>query len=199
LRAEHPHRAWLLRASLLLLAVLTLTLGVHSAAASTRQVARAQAATVDPNTLGRGSGDAVSVVSWISPGTYQLAVQNTSGIGYINTFSWTPPTTLTITAVTKSEGGKCSLVGGDIQCSGKIAPPKCTCAAGGDLTVTFTAKGLEPTFANGYWTYYGFSGANLRIQSMTPVPYHIPSSLPTFTDFPSCKKGQKSTKARPCI
>ena len=67
------------------------------------------------------------------------------------------------------------------------------------MTVNFTAKGLEPTFANGYWTYYGFSASRLQIQQMTPVPYHIPSSLPTFTDVPVCKKGQKSTKARPCV
>jgi len=72
--------------------------------------------------------------------------------------------------------------------------------AGGDLTVTFTAKGLEPTFANGYWTYYGIVGAYLQIQQMTPVPYHIPSALPKIgLDLPLCKKGQKSTKARPCL
>ena len=96
---------------------------------------------------------------WISPGIYELDVQNTSGIGYINVFTWTPPPALTVVAVTKTVGGKCSLAGGYIQCSGKIPPPKCTCQAGGDLTVTFTAKGLEPTFANGYWTYYGIVGA----------------------------------------
>ena len=67
------------------------------------------------------------------------------------------------------------------------------------MTVNFTASGLEPTFANGYWTYYGMVGAYLRITQMTPVPYHIPSALPTYSDLPLCKKGQKSTKARPCV
>ena len=66
------------------------------------------------------------------------------------------------------------------------------------MTVTFTARGLEPTFANGYWTHYGIIGSYLQIRQMTPVPYHIPSALPQFSDFPICKKGQKSTKARPC-
>jgi hypothetical protein len=42
-------------------------------------------------------------------------------------------------------------------------------------------------------------GAHLQIQQMTPVPYHIPSAFPTFTDVPLCKKGEKSTKARPCV
>jgi hypothetical protein len=182
------------RAGLLLLTAVSLSVGVHAAAASTR------AAAADPNTLGKGSADAVSVVRWVGAGTYQLDVQNTSGIGYINQFTWVPPANLTVTAVTSSEGGKCTLVGGSIQCNGKVAPPSCTCLAGGDLTVTFTAKGLDPTFANGYWTYYGIVGAYLQIQQMTPVPYHIPSVLPKLgLDLPLCKKGQTSTKARPCV
>jgi len=182
----------------LLIVALSLLVSVHAATAATQGAAAASAATVDPNALGRASADVISIVRWVSPGSYQLEVQNTSGIGYINAFSWEPPASLTITAVTSTEGGKCSLAGGSIECTGKIAPPKCTCLAGGALTVNFTAKGLEPTFANGYWTYYGFSASRLQIQQMTPVPYHIPSALPTFTDVPVCKKGQKSTKARPC-
>ena len=175
------------------LVAVSLSIGVHAASASTR------AAAADPNTLGRGAADAVTVVTWLGSGRYQLDVQNTSGIGYINTFSWVPPAGLTITAVTSSEGGKCTLVAGNIQCNGKIAPPTCTCQAGGDLTVTFTASGLQPTFANGYWTYYGIQGAYLQIEQMTPVPYHIPSTLPYGADLPLCKKGQKTTKAVPCV
>ena len=175
------------------LAAILLSVGVHAAAASTTKTA------VDPSTLGKGAADAVSVVTWIAPGKYQLDVQNTSGIGYINEFTRVPPPNLTVTAVTSSEGGRCALVGGNIQCNGKVAPPNCTCRAGGDLTVTFTANGLDPTFANGYWTYYGIAGAYLQIQQMTPVPYHIPSALPSGADLPLCKKGQKSTKTNPCI
>jgi hypothetical protein len=175
------------RAGFFLVAALLLSVGVHSATAA------------DP-TLGRGSADAVTVVSFLGGGHYQLDVQNTSGIGFINQFTWVPPVNLTVIAVTSSEGGKCSLVGGSIMCTGKVAPPSCTCEAGGDLTVNFTARGLEPTFANGYWTYYGIIGAYLQIQQMTPVPYHIPSALPKIgLDLPLCKKGQKSTKARPCL
>ena len=103
---------------------------------------------------------------------YQLDVQNTSGIGYINQFTWVPPTSLTITAVTSTEGGHCSLVGGSIQCNGKIAPPTCTCLAGGDIVVTFRATGLEPTFNGQYWTYYGIVGA------LPPDPADDPGSVP---------------------
>ena len=46
-----------------------------------------------PEHAGKGSADAVTVVRWIAPGTYQLDVQNTSGIGYINQFTWVPPGT----------------------------------------------------------------------------------------------------------
>lgn len=184
--------ATLRRSGLLLLAAALLCVGTHAASASTR------VATDNPNAVSRGSADAVTVVSWIAPKTYQLDVQNTSGIGFIDEFTWSPPVGLTITAIKSTEGGKCSLVGADIQCKGKLQPPACTCQAGGDLTVIFTANGLEPTFANGYWTYYGVVGAQLQIQQMTPVPYHIPSTIPVSRDLPLCKKGQKSTKARPC-
>jgi hypothetical protein len=187
------------RSPLFVVAVLLLSAGVHGAAASTRASAAAPAVAVDPNTLGRAAADAVVIVRWVTTGVYQLDVQNTSGIGYINTFRWVPPPGLTITAVTSSEGGRCALVAGNIECNGKVAPPTCTCQAGGDLTVNFTAVGLDPTFANGYWTYYGMQGAYLQIESMTPVPYHIPSTLPFGVDLPLCKKGQKTTKATPCI
>jgi hypothetical protein len=181
------------RAAVILAAATLLSVGVHSAAAASSSAA------VDPNTLGKGSADAVAVVTWLSPGTYQLDVQNTSGIGFINQFTWVPPAALTVTGIIGSHGGKCVLAGGDIQCNGKVAPPTCTCLAGGDLTVTFSAKGLDPTFANGYWTYYGMVGAYLQIQQMTPVPYHIPSAQPSGADLPLCKKGVKSTKAKPCL
>jgi len=172
--------------------------GGHVASAATTAAAASPPA-ADPNTLGRGAGDAVVIVRWISVGSYQLDVENTSGIGFINQFNWVPPQGLTVTAVTSSEGGKCSLVNGDIQCNGNVAPPRCTCLAGGELTVNFTASGLQPTFANGYWTYYGLVGAYLQITRMTPVPYHIPSSMTLVTDLPLCAKGHKSTKTNPCI
>src|ERR1700730_4912220 len=103
-----------LGAVLCLIAAASLSVGAHAAQASTRATAASASVTVDPNTLGRGAGDAVAIVRWLSPGLYQLDVQNTSGIGYIDTFRWTPPLGMTITAVTSSEGGKCTLLGGDI-------------------------------------------------------------------------------------
>ena len=160
----------------------------------------------DPgNTGGRvDNGDAVTVVTVIdqSRGLYQLLIQNTSSIGYINTFNWVPPAGFTVTAVTSTEGGHCALSNGNISCTGGgrgVAPPACTCEAGAQMTVNFTASGDNPTFANGSWTYYGIVGAYLQITSMTPVPYHIPSFLSNpAQDLPLCKAGHISSPASPC-
>jgi hypothetical protein len=67
------------------------------------------------------------------------------------------------------------------------------------MTVNFMATGLTRTFANGYWTTYGIVGAYLQVEAMTPVPYHIPSFIPTpDQDIPLCGKNEKSTKTKPC-
>jgi hypothetical protein len=164
---------------------------------------------IDPGDTGerQGLGDAVTVVHFldIPRGLYQLTVDNTSGLGYINTFTWVAPTNMNITAITSSEGGKCTLVDGNISCKagGKgIAPPKCTCQSGGTLTVNFTATGLSPTFNGQYYTWYGIVGGWLHLTSMTPVPYHIPSFLSPQLDEPLCGSAEHpsktSTKGSPC-
>jgi hypothetical protein len=157
------------------------------------------------DTQGRiGATDAVTIIRFLDPvrGLYQIEVQNTSGIGYINTFNWVPPPDMTITAVTSTEGGHCSLVNAAISCTGGgkgVAPPTCTCLAGGSMTINFTATGNQPVFANGYWTYYGVIGGYTQITSMTPVPYHIPSFIASSAeDVPICKAGQSTTTANPC-
>jgi len=164
---------------------------------------------IDPGDTGerQGLGDAVTVITFldIPRGLYQLSVNNTSGLGYINTFTWVAPTNMNITAITSSEGGVCHLDNGNISCTGGgkgIAPPKCTCQAGGALTVNFTATGLSPTYNGKYYTWYGIEGGWLHITTMTPVPYHIPSFLATQVDEPLCgsveHKSKVSTAASPC-
>ena len=180
-------------------ALLVVSVPGASASSSLARAAARSTESVDPDTLPKGSADAVVIVHWLSPGLYQLEVQNTSGVGSINTFTWVAPINLTVTAVTSSEGGRCSLVGGNIQCTADLAPPPCTCEGGGTMTVNFTATGLNPTYANGYWTYYGIVGSYLEIQTMTPIPYHIPSyQSASSEDLPVCAKGQTSTKQHPC-
>src|SRR5215470_15202332 len=94
------------------------------------------------------SPDATTVVRYLAPkaGKYQIELENTSGVGYINAFAWVPPTGLTVTAVTKTTGGRCSVVQNEIRCSGAkrgIAPPICVCRPGGFMTVTFRAAGYS--------------------------------------------------------
>ena len=49
--------------------------------------------------------DATTIMRPLNPmaGKYQVEVENTSDIGYINTFNWVPPSQLTITAITSSQ------------------------------------------------------------------------------------------------
>jgi hypothetical protein len=122
---------------------------------------------------------------------YQVEVDNTNPTKFIKSFDWAPPSGVSVTKVTSVEGGQCSLDGnGGIQCKGTIYPPSCSCAGGG-MIVNFSATGREPTFANGYWTYYGVVGG-VTITGTSPV------TASSFSDVATCKKGQKSTKAHPC-
>ena len=133
------------------------------------------------------------LVTELGSGLYRIEVDNTNPTSFIKTFSWTPPGGMTVTAVTSSEGGRCALSAGTIECTaGKkgITPPPCMCV-GGAMTVNFTATGRDPTFANGYWTHYGVVGS-MQITSTIPV------NIASFADVPLCAKGQVSTKAVPC-
>jgi hypothetical protein len=155
----------------------------------------------DPTGL-RGGADSVESIRFLGDGKYQLEVQNTSDIGYLNTFEWHPPPGMTVTAITSSEGGRCQLRAGAVACTGGgrgLLPPQCTCIPGGFLTVNFTASGLEPTVSNGVVTHYGLVGSYFAITSVTPVPYHIPSFLGPGADLPVCAKGQVATRAKPCV
>jgi hypothetical protein len=132
------------------------------------------------------------VVRIISTNHYQIEVQNTNPRSFIKSFVYTPPNGLTVTAVTGAEGGTCSLSSGQINCAGKLVPSTCDGCVGASLIVNFTGAGLDPTFANGFWTYYGVVGG-LQVTGTIPV------QKPTFGDLPLCKKGHVSTKAHPCV
>lgn len=157
----------------------------------------------DPDQGAKQGNDAVVVVRQFTNQRYELLVQNTSGIGWINTFEWVPPPGMKVTKITRVSAGQCKLVAGDISCTTKLTPPKCTCRPGGSMTIDFSATGRDPTTQDGHTLTLGVIGSFLRIEKMTPVPYHIPSwigGLPTpTTDLPLCKKGQVSTKAHPCV
>jgi len=106
--------------------------------------------------------------------SYQLEVLNTSGIGYLDGFTWTPSPGWSVTRIKKVNGASCKLTpAGKIACTGSVDPPTCLCAAdGGDVSIEFTAA---PTKKNaGY--LFGGSAAQFKVTKMTPVPYLIPGT-----------------------
>jgi hypothetical protein len=118
--------------------------------------------------------DAQTIIKPLAKGHYQVYVQNTSGIGFLNGFTWTPPPGWTIKAITKTTGGTCRLAaGGTVACKGRVAPPSCLCtASGGAVTIDLTVSAAQSTKGQ----TFGVVGAKLRITNMTPVPYLIPGT-----------------------
>jgi hypothetical protein len=117
--------------------------------------------------------DAETIIKPLGKGHYRVFVQNTSGIGFLDGFTWTPPHGWTITAITKTTGGHCRLAAGTVACTGRVLPPSCLCSAsGGAVTIELTVT--EPAATKGHT--YGAVGAKLRITRMTPVPYLIPGT-----------------------
>jgi hypothetical protein len=120
------------------------------------------------------SGSDTNVIFRYLKGKYQLQVLNTSGIGYLNGFTWKPSPGWTVTQIKSSTGATCTRTpGGTITCTGNVNPPSCLCTGdGGIVSVEFTAT---PTKKNaGY--LFGGGPAQFKVTKMTPVPYLIPGT-----------------------
>jgi len=107
-------------------------------------------------------------------GSYQLQVLNTSGIGYLDGFTWQASPGWKVTGIKSSNGADCRVTqAGKIACAGRVQPPTCLCNGdGGVVSVTFTAS---PTKKNhGY--LFGGSPWQFKVTKMTPVPYIIPGT-----------------------
>lgn len=120
------------------------------------------------------SGSDTNVVFNYLNGSYKLEVMNTSGIGYLDGFTWTPSPGWTVTRIKNASGAACSVTqAGKITCSGTVQPPSCLCTGdGGIVSVEFTAT---PTKKNaGY--LFGGSATQFKVTKMTPVPYLIPGT-----------------------
>jgi hypothetical protein len=120
------------------------------------------------------SGSDTNVVFRYLNGSYEVQVLNTSGIGYLDGFTWTPSPGWAVTKIKNASGASCSLTpAGKISCTGSVHPPSCLCTGdGGSVSIRFTAK---PTKKNaGY--LFGGSAAQFKVTKMTPVPYIIPGT-----------------------
>jgi hypothetical protein len=157
---------------------------------------------IDPDELFKAGADAQTNIQALGNDRFQLSVQNTGDIGFINTFTWTPPPAMVVTAVANSH---CQLASGKIWCRDiAIKPPKCTCLGGGVFTLRFDAKTKAGAAASksGKQLAGIFGHSLLVIRKATPVPYKIPAYLgavSSFADLPICKPGQQSTKDDRCI
>jgi hypothetical protein len=155
------------------------------------------------------------VVTRQAAGLAIFELTNQSTLGYINSFEWLPPAGITITGIADSSGASCVVSANTIGCSGKIAPPTCTCLPGGRVSMTISYRGTLPNDLSG-WN--GPSVGTVRVETVTPVPWTIPHSLAkpgdggiTNGELPLCKaatkatkhhpatKAQVSTKAHPCV
>jgi len=148
----------------------------------------------DPDELDRSGLDTTDVVREVSPGRYEVTVQNFSNVGFINSF-WFHTVSVKITKVVGSTMGTCTLLDDNtISCDGlKLAPPKCTCISGGKMVFRFDGK---PVAKN-----VGIDGG-IALHDTTPVPYHIPSYLNSQAnqfDLPICGPGQKSSSSHRCV
>jgi hypothetical protein len=123
-----------------------------------------------------GSDDA-TVVRPLGGDRFELYVENTSGIGFINSFTWSPPPGWKIKSIAKASGAACSLTGGIVRCTGSVRPPVCLCTgSGGNVTLDLVINGKTHGTANGKPVAYGAVGAKLELTKMTPVPFLIPGT-----------------------
>jgi hypothetical protein len=125
------------------------------------------------------NGDATAVLRPLGQGKYELEIQNTSRIGYIKSFRWTPPPKLKILTVTSSSRGKCAVgATGDIVCASTLPPPKCLCRpSGGSVTIEFTTPPTVVLHIQGHAVNPGVLGARLQIVAMTAIHYLVPATL----------------------
>jgi hypothetical protein len=125
--------------------------------------------TPDPDSANMAGADLDWVVDQAGKDRYQLYLQNTSRVGYVDSITWRAPPGESVVAVEGTTVGHCQVSGGTIVCSGlHLKPPTCACRPGGAATVTFVLRQNNPNL--------GFQGAGLEINTMTPVLNNIPSA-----------------------
>jgi hypothetical protein len=126
--------------------------------------------TVDPDLRTKGGADVAWVIRSLGNDRFELSIQNTSRIGYLETFDWRPPSGDTIESVTESSSGSCSLTDGQLHCESlHLKPPACLCQPGGTETVTITMHTSDPDLS--------IQGSGLVVTEMTPILKNIPSRL----------------------
>jgi hypothetical protein len=149
----------------------------------------------------RDGVDAQAKVAEVATGQYKLSVLNT-GTTIISSVVFTAGPALRIAAVTSSSLGTCTLGGTTITCAVSMNPPPCACNPGDLLEVLFSGSG-DPggstVSLDGQKTLtLGTAPPVTTPPTTTPPPPKTTKPPAKKKVAPKCKKGQKSTKKRPC-
>jgi hypothetical protein len=118
-----------------------------------------------------GGADVETVLTAVARTRYRLRVLNTSGIGILKGFDWTPPPGSKIDSIKSVSGATCKLQSATrVSCTGSVSAPSCLCKGdGGAVTI-------EVVFASPLKQHEGTGGAKVAITAMTPFPYLIPGT-----------------------
>jgi hypothetical protein len=155
------------------------------------------------------AGDAVSLtVSPMGGNQFVFTVQNT-GDTVIQSFVLVPGGGFNAGGVISTTGGSCSLSGGSVACSGLSLAPGCPCSPGQSVAITLSGSG-DPAGSTVADLVGAPAPAGTNAPAPTPVSVNTPSTAHTTTTpakpkvvtlakkIPRCKKGQHSTKKKPC-
>jgi hypothetical protein len=147
----------------------------------------------------------------ITGGQYELAVANLGDME-ITSFTFMPSPTLQVGAITSTSKGTCAKSGAGFSCTVTLAPPPCPCGAGEDVHVFFGGSGdatgskvqvgamVFNATGGGAITPTPTTTTTTTTTTATPPPAKPPAVKPKAKKkvVPKCKKGQKSTKKKPC-
>jgi hypothetical protein len=143
----------------------------------------------------------------LAGGQYQLSVENT-GDTIIHAFTFTPASTLHVTSIASVSAGTCQLSGGGFSCTVAMNPPPCMCTPGDTVLVHFDGNGESAgsKVQVGNVVLSAMGGGSIAAPTTTPPVVTPPATTPPKATpkpaakkkAPVCKKGQKSTKKKPC-
>jgi hypothetical protein len=138
---------------------------------------------------------------------YTFQVQNT-GDSVIASFVLVLGPSFTASSLVSATARMCELTGGTVSCAGLALAPGCTCNPGESVYVTISGSG-DPAGSN-VVQIVGMKAAAPASPSSTSNPVQTvatttakapqttkPKTKPK-TKVPRCKKGQHSTKKKPC-
>jgi hypothetical protein len=139
----------------------------------------------------------------VEGGQYRLNVENT-GDTVIKAFTFIPASTLHVTAIVSSSAGSCQASGGGFSCTVSMNPPPCMCSPGDSVNILFSGNGESAgsKVQIGSMMINASGGGSIAAPVNTPpvvtTPPKVTPKPAVKKKAPFCKKGQKSTKKKPC-